>query len=626
MPTATSTPTATQPTAPARRDGDVLDRLVECAGASGNVESFLRSALVAISEHFSARLALITLTGVARSINERCETGPTSSFLERACQGTLLESETSGDALARLYTLDGSDHRLVILSVPLRHDQHGHGGVGLVASCKNGIEARQHLFELRCLASAVVALASSVDRPHVDSNAGLSNRVQRALSKSSAFTSLTEMAFAITNNVKTKYSCDLVALGRVAGRRVKILSLSGMDSVYPRSPGSRLIRQAMEECLDYEHLVASQAGGQWSDTDGGLDFRLHRQWRSGLGEAAVASVPLMARDECVAVVSMTRPGGTGFRESELKDIEQQLEVYGPALQLVARANRRWPAQTRDALLSSLSWLMARDGWGRRVICMSLLLLMTWFAFGTMGYQLSTPCQIVATERRHMAAPFQGQVKAAFVEPGDIVRRGQLLFVMETRELLLQKREIEAELAMTRLEVSQAITDKKLKQAALSRAQMDVLNARLEGVQRRIAVAEVRAPMDGRVQTGNVKRLIGSVVPLGESLITFAPTGKWAVELLVPDTDIQAVSVGQRGHFVTIARPGREIPCQVERMEPTAIVKKNQNVFAVRARVSGAAKAVRVGTEGVATIQVGRRRVSWIALHRVIRFLRLHFWM
>ena len=317
----------------------------------------------------------------------------------------------------------------------------------------------------------------------------------------------------------------------------------------------------MEECLDCGSTIQSKPGNDWSQSGGKQGHRLHRQWRAAIGDAAVASVPLKMDEQCLAVLSLVRPGNVGFQSDELKEISELAGAYVPALQLVARASRGWLAQTRDSLRDSLLWLFARNRWGRRVTAAAGVLLAVWFCVGTWEYRLSTPCQLTPTRLQHCAAPYEGTIRSAHVEAGDHVKQGQLLFAMDTRELDLESGELRSEAAVLELEVAHAAARQQFEAAALARARLQVTLARLAGVQRRIEMAHVRAPADGTIMVGDVERRVGEVVKLGEPLLEFAAHGSWAVELRVNSRDAQLVSAGQKGRFVTIAtaRPSDSMP-------------------------------------------------------------------
>ncbi|MCH7925548.1 MAG: diguanylate cyclase, partial [Planctomycetes bacterium] len=79
-----------------------------------------------------------------------------------------------------------------------------------------------------------------------------------------------------------------------------------------------------------------------------------------------------------------------------------------------------------------------------------------------------------------------------------------------------------------------------------------------------------------------------------------------------------------GFFASYARPEESRPFRIERIIPKAQVENGRNVFVAEARIGGRADWIRPGLEGVAKIQVGRRGVWWITLHRAIDYLRMNF--
>jgi hypothetical protein len=65
---------------------------------------------------------------------------------------------------------------------------------------------------------------------------------------------------------------------------------------------------------------------------------------------------------------------------------------------------------------------------------------------------------------------------------------------------------------------------------------------------------------------------------------------------------------------------------VERINPIAEVIENQNVFRVRARLSGHLDWMRPGMEGDAKISAGKKSYLWIASHRLVDWLRMKLWI
>lgn len=100
-------------------------------------------------------------------------------------------------------------------------------------------------------ASAPLAANGSIGAPSTPT-------ASTGVSKAAEYESLQEFAFAVVNNLKGKMNCDQVAFGLIQGKHVHVLCLSGFDHIYPRSPGVRVLEQAMSECLDAKRPICSQ--------------------------------------------------------------------------------------------------------------------------------------------------------------------------------------------------------------------------------------------------------------------------------------------------------------------------------------------------------------------------------
>lgn len=75
------------------------------------------------------------------------------------------------------------------------------------------------------------------------------------------------------------------------------------------------------------------------------------------------------------------------------------------------------------------------------------------------------------------------------------------------------------------------------------AEMDRLDAQIREVRERIGRATIRAPSDGVVLTDQLERLRGSYVAEGQTLMEVGEQGEWRVTMLVPERDVNKISVG-----------------------------------------------------------------------------------
>jgi hypothetical protein len=230
--------------------------------------------------------------------------------------------------------------------------------------------------------------------------------------------------------------------------------------------------------------------------------------------------------------------------------------------------------------------------------------------------------------RVVAAPFDGLLEASSVQPGDRVT-GQ-----ETSLARLATREIELELAAARARAANDLRDAAVARSAAQPAQeqISLLSARRAEAQvalleHRLRLADIRAPADGVIIAGDLRRSLGQPVSRGQVLFEIALPGPLRAEVLVLDEDIPAIREGQAVRFATAAEPGQPREALVERIRPMAEVVEGRNVFRVIARIGeGEDVALRPGMEGWARIETGR--TTWLAamLRDPVRWVRRMFWI
>ena len=500
------------------------------------------------------------------------------------------------------------------------------GAVGVAAACGGREDARTLLSELRSLAAMVSPLArqSRVWARATRSGGSLTAVIQKA----GEYRTLHEFAFAVTNNLRGRLDCQQTSLGVVRGGKVRLLSISGLDEVKHRSPGVHRMVQAMEECVDLGEPIASPVRGEGGMGFGAGRMRLHEQWRAQAGDAAVLSVPLFSGERVSAVMSVRRPVERPFTEEEIGAVAEAVGPVGAALPMVEKSTRTALGKAGRDAGAAVRWLVSPGSWGGKVFLAGLAGLVLWASLGTMGYRVSVPASVVASDLRTVGAPFEGRIAESFVERGEAVEAGDPLVRMETRELELEADRLRSEMAVLRIEIDQAVSSGELSAARLADARLELAEARLRVVESRMSSAVVRSPVSGVVLEGTPEKRVGEVAPLGEALVSVAAGGGRRLELLVPERRAVDVSAGSAVRFASHAAPEKPGEAVVQRVSPSSEVREGRAVFVAEAGLGADAlqsEWARAGMEGVGHIEAGDRRVWWIVLNRAIDAVRLRWW-
>jgi multidrug efflux pump subunit AcrA (membrane-fusion protein) len=609
--------------------GDGFDRLPKLAADCETVGAFVRGAISVVREHFAGPIASATVSVGAQSLkHEAVAEAATPDRWRAVLEPMLVSAQAETKAAARLYRVRSSSETAAVIACPFPPGTaEMTGAIAVTASAAGEADLPGLLAELRGLAGMIAHLSGALGAP-VGAASEAGDAATEAVARSNEYGTLTQLAFSITNSLRARFDCQQVTMGLVRGKTVKLASISGLDSVKHRSPGTLRIRQAMEECLDLGEPVLYQIEDGWKDSENGsLRFRLHRQWHEATGGAAVLSIPLMINNKPIAIVSLRRAAERPFTPGDRDRIGKLLSPFAPAVLVVRRASRGVCRVAVDRAGENLRWLVGPRAIGRKLIYAAALAGAAWFCFGTMDYTVVTKASIVAPGVNYVTTPHEGRLAGSSVREGDEVSAGDVLCSFDTEQDELAKAELEAEASSVRVEIERLMAEGDVRGAAIADARLAVLDARKRVVEARLARAIVRAPRDGVVIQGDLRGRIGQVIPMGEQLFAIAPRDAWRVELQVPERSIEHVASDATATFAWSARPEQPVDAAIERIAPTATASGKNNVFTARAVIVGPPPDwLRYGVEGHAQIDAGEKPVWWVALHRAIDAVRMELWL
>lgn len=214
-----------------------------------------------------------------------------------------------------------------------------------------------------------------------------------------------------------------------------------------------------------------------------------------------------------------------------------------------------------------------------------------------------------------------------VETGTLVKPGDLLVQIDTRDVQNQYNQAEADLkaSQAKLQVSEqqkkrsdelfkarVITSQEYEAASLdlenSRAAVIRSAANLDLAKQRLEDATVTAPTAGTVLTKTVS--LGQVITSatssatgGTTLVTMADLGRVRVRALFNETDIGQLRAGQTANVTVDAYPDRRFQGQVEKIEPSATIQQNVTMFPVLVTLDNREGLLRPGMNGEVAVLV-----------------------
>lgn len=224
----------------------------------------------------------------------------------------------------------------------------------------------------------------------------------------------------------------------------------------------------------------------------------------------------------------------------------------------------------------------------------------------------------------------GQITRIPVETGTLVRAGDLLVQVDTRDVQNQYDQASADLrsAKASIEIAEAAkkrADEMFKarvittpeyesaQLTLTQAQGQIVRAttNLDLAKQRLEDATVVAPVSGTiidkpVSLGQVIASATGSVSGGTTLLKMADLTKVRVRALVNETDIGNVRAGQSARVTVDAYPERPFVGVVEKIEPQAVVQQSVTMFPVIVSLDNSEGFLKPGMNGEVSMNVNRR--------------------
>ncbi len=150
------------------------------------------------------------------------------------------------------------------------------------------------------------------------------------------------------------------------------------------------------------------------------------------------------------------------------------------------------------------------------------------------------CQIRSHQHIELRALEKGYLQKIFVDEGQFVKAGQMLFQIMPVIYQAEAQKAQAEVSFAEIEYrnTKALADSNIvskNELALAKAKLDKARADLDLAKAHLGFTEIRAPFDGMVGRFNDVRM-GSLLDEGELLTTLSDNSKMWVYFNVPESE------------------------------------------------------------------------------------------
>ncbi len=549
---------------------------------------------------------------------------------------SLADVVSSGQTLMRpVFSADdlyGQEAKQLIIMVPLKSGA-GVRGVGAFLMPNRGRAATEHGRERLEITASLLSLYEM--RLTLQQRQTDFQRLRTAMEVLSAVNEhprIAGAAMATCNEIASRWKADRVSIGFLKGRYVHLKATSHTEKFSRKMKLVQDIEAAQEECLDQdvEVIYPSANEATYVSRAAGELSRQH-------GPSAIVSLPLRQAAQVAGVLTVERSNEHQFTSEDVESLRLTCELATARLVGLNETDKWFGAKALDATRKGLSTFLALKHTWMKVAAILVFAAILFLVFAKGTYRVQAPFTIQTVERRLIAAPFDGQLATANYKPGDVVKVGDILATLDTRELKLELAKKEHEYGITESELIAARAQSKDADVAKNTEQLKQTQAEIDLIKHRLDQSELKSPIDGKLLQEDWTQRLGSPVQMGKVLFEVAPVEHLRAELRVTEDQIGDVVDVLRerpgkveGNLATEATPSDKIHFAVEQIIPVAEVKDQKNIFRVRVMLKGIDPNtppawMLPNAEGVAKIDIDKRRYAWIWTRKLVNWVRMRLW-
>jgi len=282
---------------------------------------------------------------------------------------------------------------------------------------------------------------------------------------------------------------------------------------------------------------------------------------------------------------------------------ESLAWFTPAISVVTLAI--WSRPVRS-LPKSAKRIARRRKTSLAIGGLALCMLAAW----PVHYRVRSTARIETIHQRIVSAPFDATLLTSKVRPGDTVRQGDVLLVLDGRPLRLECESIEAEIQQAAKEHDVALVTGRVAEAQQAALKEQQLNRHYDLLSDRLKRLDVLSPIDGVVVIGDLQRYEGTSLERGQTLIEVAPMDKMVLEVEIPEYEIGYVGIHAKTRVKIDAIGGPSITLPLQDVFPRSELRDDRNVFIGRIELDNQDGRLRPGMLGEATTYGPMRPWVW----------------
>ncbi len=247
----------------------------------------------------------------------------------------------------------------------------------------------------------------------------------------------------------------------------------------------------------------------------------------------------------------------------------------------------------------------------------ILVLLLGITLSLLAESITLSGSVISDNQKMITSRFMGFVTNVYVSEGDFVKKGQLLYTIDSREIDSARRQAELSLQMyqnqlnnvklnleryKRLLAKDMVSKYEVEnlELALKNTQdmVEIAKARLEEVKNQYKYLRIKAPNDGVIVAKNIK--VGEMAMPGMPAMVLADLNDLKIEVEIAENDMKSIYVGKKV-IVNIPALGLKEIGKIHAIIPSS--NPMTHTFKVKVAFKNKTKKVYPGMYATVTIEV-----------------------
>lgn len=424
-----------------------------------------------------------------------------------------------------------------------------------------------------------------------------------------------EAAVVIVNQLRRLCQTDQVAIGICdRPKRSKLVAISDVEQIDLHSESIKITANACNQSVVRGNTII------FPNPDGEpcAELLAMEKFCKSNGFEACLNIPLKTQQGRVLGAILVGTNSKQISSEGFQDyLTRIVSLTAGHLDVVMRAN-----QTVTSL-AKRRWAKIGSSNVSKVL-IGLLIVVIGIMCIPLPYRINCDSEIQPVMRRFIAAPHDGILEKTFVENGDLVEKNQLVALLDGRQKRIELSGLRAEFDGARKRRDSALAQGEIAKSQIARSEMKRHQARITILEQQLGHLEVRSPIAGIVVNGDLEKVEGAPLEMGQTLFEVAPLDDMLADVGIPESEIKYARPGMPVAIKLNAFPFKTWEGVIDHVQPRTEIIDDESVFIAQVKLPNVENQLRPGMNGSAKITSDKASLGWNLFHRPWESVR--YWM